>query len=118
MREEELVRGRARKFFQERAAVGNRSLSQLHEDFVDRTDRDIAERYPVTPKAALPPGCLGYQPCQQVPPPFLPVENLSNPLPVSPSPFFPSAQAGEEAMRKALRGAARRGVSTVSAASA
>ncbi|CAK0828479.1 unnamed protein product, partial [Prorocentrum cordatum] len=93
----QLVRGRARTFFQERAAVGNRSLSELHEDFVERTDRDIAERYPMTPKAALP---LGYQPCRQAPPLYLAVENLSA-LPISPtpSPFFPGAPSSEEALR-------------------
>lgn len=46
LQEEDLVRCRARRFFQQRANVDGRSLNRLHNDFVEKADLDIAHRYP------------------------------------------------------------------------
>jgi len=46
LQEEDLVRCRARRFFQQRAEHEGRSLSCLHDDFVEKADLDIAQRYP------------------------------------------------------------------------
>lgn len=46
LQEEDLVRCRARSFFQQVSDVDGRSLSCLHDDFVEKADVDIAQRYP------------------------------------------------------------------------